>query len=197
MKNTIICMLLLSTLLIYSCNGSSEKTHEPNSKREVEIIQVKTEQEVNENFKTFLDDYFKNYLQLQSALAHDDATKALETINLINQQLKHIDTLSSSDSIKASYDKYFSKIKSSVLALTSSSNITDQRAVFETVSINTFELAKQFGWNSTLYNIYCPMALDGKGASWLSSTEKVENPYYGSDMYSCGYIKEIIKTKKE
>jgi hypothetical protein len=44
-----------------------------------------------------------------------------------------------------------------------------------------------------IYWDYCPMALEGKGANWLSLNEKILNPYMGQMMPSCGSIKEILK----
>lgn len=44
-------------------------------------------------------------------------------------------------------------------------------------------LAEQF------YVVHCPMAFDGKGASWLQATKTVSNPYFGASMLRCGAIK--------
>ncbi|NIP96763.1 MAG: DUF3347 domain-containing protein, partial [Akkermansiaceae bacterium] len=36
-----------------------------------------------------------------------------------------------------------------------------------------------------LYLVHCPMAFQGAGADWLSREPQVENPYFGSRMFSC------------
>ncbi|MHC4923558.1 MAG: efflux RND transporter periplasmic adaptor subunit [Planctomycetota bacterium] len=43
-----------------------------------------------------------------------------------------------------------------------------------------------------LYLVHCPMAFDHKGADWLAREPKVENPYFGSDMFSCGDVTETL-----
>jgi len=43
-----------------------------------------------------------------------------------------------------------------------------------------------------VYKQYCPMAFDGKGAFWLSSSEEIRNPYYGDKMLKCGRVEETI-----
>jgi Cu(I)/Ag(I) efflux system membrane fusion protein len=43
-----------------------------------------------------------------------------------------------------------------------------------------------------LYLVHCPMAFKGAGADWFSSEAKVENPYFGSRMFSCGDITETL-----
>jgi hypothetical protein len=37
------------------------------------------------------------------------------------------------------------------------------------------------------------MANYGKGANWLSKENAVKNPYYGSQMLTCGKVVETIK----
>ena len=37
------------------------------------------------------------------------------------------------------------------------------------------------------------MANGGKGANWLSKENAVKNPYYGSQMLTCGSTVETIK----
>jgi hypothetical protein len=34
---------------------------------------------------------------------------------------------------------------------------------------------------------------DGKGANWLSKESTIKNPYYGSQMLTCGKTVETIK----
>jgi membrane fusion protein, copper/silver efflux system len=40
---------------------------------------------------------------------------------------------------------------------------------------------------NTVHLAHCPMALDN-GAKWLQQSDKVENPYYGAEMFTCGRI---------
>jgi membrane fusion protein, copper/silver efflux system len=49
-----------------------------------------------------------------------------------------------------------------------------------------------FGIQKQVYRQFCPMANNDKGAFWLSLDEKINNPYYGSSMLTCGEVKEII-----
>jgi hypothetical protein len=44
-----------------------------------------------------------------------------------------------------------------------------------------------------IYYQFCPMENDGKGAKWISKDETIKNPYYGSQMLSCGKTVETIK----
>jgi hypothetical protein len=40
---------------------------------------------------------------------------------------------------------------------------------------------------------HCPMAADGKGARWVQLEPKLKNPYYGSEMLTCGSLETEVK----
>lgn len=85
-----------------------------------------------------------------------------------------------------------------LLALTSKiSNASDlevQRTAFAALSADFIERVKVSGVNSgEIYVEYCPMAMNDKGASWLSNEKDIKNPYYGASMLTCGEVKETIK----
>jgi len=74
-----------------------------------------------------------------------------------------------------------------------SKNITKQREAFSGLSEDVYTLIKAAKLQSTFYYIHCPMFNNGKGANWISKENQVKNPYYGSQMISCGSIIETIK----
>lgn len=85
-----------------------------------------------------------------------------------------------------------------LLALTSKiSNAADievQRTAFAALSADFIEKVKASGVNTgEVYVEYCPMAMNDKGASWLSNEKDIKNPYYGASMLTCGELKETIK----
>ena len=47
--------------------------------------------------------------------------------------------------------------------------------------------------NGEVYVQYCPMAFNDKGASWISSSKEIRNPYFGDKMMNCGEVKETIQ----
>ena len=68
-----------------------------------------------------------------------------------------------------------------------------QRDHFMSLSKNMYELIKVTKQDSPVYYQFCPMANSGKGANWLSMENAVKNPYYGSQMLTCGKVVETIK----
>ncbi len=71
--------------------------------------------------------------------------------------------------------------------------IDHQREHFETLSEDIYDLLKADGnIGQKLYYTHCPMYNEGKGASWISETKEIKNPYLGKKMPDCGTIKEEL-----
>jgi Cu(I)/Ag(I) efflux system membrane fusion protein len=64
-----------------------------------------------------------------------------------------------------------------------------QRIYFKPLSENIVEVASSFGdLDEPLYAQFCPMTDNNKGGTWLSFQEKIQNPYIGDAMLTCGRI---------
>lgn len=73
-------------------------------------------------------------------------------------------------------------------------DIEIQRTLFADLSNDFITRIKESGLTSgEIYVEYCPMALNDKGASWLSNQKDIKNPYFGDSMLTCGEVKETIK----
>ena len=72
------------------------------------------------------------------------------------------------------------------------SPIDHQREHFEALSIDITDLITLLGTDKVVYQDFCPMANNNKGANWLSEVKEIKNPYFGSKMLKCGSIKRQI-----
>ena len=78
--------------------------------------------------------------------------------------------------------------------LAEAQDIETLRAYFAALSNKLYELAQaDLLTNKTLYWQHCPMALDNKGANWLSLEEEIQNPYMGQKMPECGSVMEVLE----
>lgn len=69
-----------------------------------------------------------------------------------------------------------------------------QRIHFRQLSSSLYTFLKQNGFRHvTIYRQYCPMALNELGATWLSASPDIENPYYGAKMLSCGEVTDTLR----
>lgn len=123
---------------------------------------------------------YQHYIHLTTALTRADMSEAKVAANAIEAGAKDVaggGTLASAAS-----------------KISSASSVEDQRAAYETMSNDMMKLVKKAGLaEGKVYVQYCPMAFDNKGASWLSSTEEIRNPYMGEKMMSCGENRESIQ----
>lgn len=72
-------------------------------------------------------------------------------------------------------------------------NIKHQREHFDMLSKDMYDLVKICAAGEQIYVDYCPMYNNNKGAIWLSETKEIKNPYYGSEMLTCGKTTETIQ----
>lgn len=83
-----------------------------------------------------------------------------------------------------------------ITTIANSEDIEGQRAHLVILSDILVALARNMEHlPETLYVQNCPMANQNKGAHWLSTDEKILNPYYGDMMLNCGSVTDTLKAK--
>lgn len=127
------------------------------------------------------------YYQVKDALVATDAAKAKTSATALVAALGKVDAANLSVVDK----KALVTAKTKAIAIGKSTNVDVQRKQFEGLSSSMIALAKATKPAKT-YVQFCPMAAEGKGASWLSDKREVRNPYYGDKMLKCGSVKEEI-----
>nr|WP_068891748.1 DUF3347 domain-containing protein [Pedobacter panaciterrae] len=122
---------------------------------------------------------YQHYVHLTNALVKGDVAEAKVAANAIELGAKDLAN-------GASLIALVSKIGSAA-------DVDAQRIAYAELSTNFIERVKASGLSSgEVYVDYCPMALNDKGASWLSNQKEIKNPYFGEGMLTCGEVKETI-----
>jgi hypothetical protein len=213
MKNVVMAATLLAFITV-ACNNSSTKTntetsvsdthnhnHGANSKVENDTIGFsKTGQPTKEESKkskatvsTFpINDLLKNYLELKTALTKDDAKGASMASSNILSVMAKVDMKSIGDNQMKTYMDIADDLKENAEHIRDNAGKIDhQREHFEILSKDVNDLIDIFGTGGIkLYQDFCPMYNDGKGAMWISEIKEIKNPYYGNKMLSCGSVKK-------
>lgn len=123
---------------------------------------------------------YPHYLQLSNALVTENVNEAKTAANAIEAGAK-----------AAPNGNNLARLAASI---TTSSDIEVQRTAFAELSNEIIALVKNAGMQQgELYVTHCPMAFDDKGASWLSNSKTVKNPYFGDKMLSCGTVEETLQ----
>lgn len=131
-----------------------------------------------------------DYFHLKDALVADDTKKAAQTGSKLVAALKAFDA--------SGYSKENQKELADIVEDAmehaehiSESEIDHQREHFKSLSKDITDMVAITGTKNTLYEQFCPMY--DKGSAWLSTSNEVKNPYYGSKMLECGKVQKTIQ----
>lgn len=148
---------------------------------------------VSKTFQKQLQQVTEAYVKLKDALVQSDAKSTKKYAQLLESELTKVDMklLKSNTAHKSWMDvqKVLERTTNSILK---SDAIKMQRTQFISLSLNMIKAIQIFGINKKIYNQFCPMANNDKGANWLSFQENIKNPYFGDAMLTCGNVEETI-----
>jgi len=131
----------------------------------------------------------KHYLELKNALVADNNSDAAKAGKMLAMALKMFETSKFSESDKKELDEII-EVATEHAEHIIKSDIAHQREHFKQLSQDMIDFVEITQVQSELFVQYCPMY--DKGSSWLSSEEKILNPYYGSKMLTCGKVQKKI-----
>ncbi|WP_417957371.1 DUF3347 domain-containing protein [Flavobacterium sp. ZS1P14] len=169
LKKTMMAITLLLSVVVSTAQIKNTKT-----------------QQITENQ---LKPVFDNYFLLKDALVKT----AGKTASVKSKDLLIAITSVKMENLKTAEHTVWMKVLKSLTAsaknISETQDIKKQRELFKSLSKNMHELIKVSKLTAPVYYQYCPM----QDANWLSKENAVKNPYYGSQMLSCGKTVEIIK----
>ena len=199
MKNIIVGFAIAATSLI-ACNNNkaadTKSTEVHNDAPKPGAAQKAPDTPVTTPTVAFpVKEIIAGYLQLKNALTKDNGKDAATAGNTIVATLTTVDMKSLTKEQTKIYVDIADDLKENAEHIgANAGKIEHQREHFVMLSKDVADLIKTFGnGGQTLYKDYCPMANDGKGATWISELKEIKNPYQGSKMLTCGSVKETIK----
>jgi copper chaperone CopZ len=136
---------------------------------------------------------YTTYFALKDALVINDGVMAS---NKAKELFKAIDKTSMDKMNSAQHTvwmKYMDKLSYDAEHIKGVTETEHQREHFNSLSKNMFEVMKVIKPSYQVYFDHCPMYNDGKGGDWISKEAVIKNPFYGSQMMSCGKTVETIK----
>ena len=136
---------------------------------------------------------FDNYFAVKDALVQTDASVTSKSAAALLSAINSVKMGKLEMDVHRIWMKVISDLKKDAQYIADNKNIAKQRDYFMGLSKNMYALIKVSKTETPTYYQFCPMANDGKGANWLSKENAVKNPYYGSQMLSCGKTVETIK----
>ncbi len=146
-----------------------------------------TKLELPEAFRQQLADLYGAYLEMRAALAGDDFAAARQATGKLLAALNQVSPDSLDGDAKSAWDKEQRQLVLIGQALANAKDIEAARLQFSLLSEQMLAMARRFRpiLRHDLFELHCPMAFDGRGATWLQENDQTGNPYYGSKMLSC------------
>ncbi|WP_286863129.1 MULTISPECIES: DUF3347 domain-containing protein [Sphingobacterium] len=148
--------------------------------------------EMDAGKETQLTNLLNQYFALKDALVKTDASAAANKAALLQEAIKAVDMNKLSPTEHTVWMKVMNNLATDAAAITKGKDVTKQRVAFASLSTKLYELAKVSSFGNPIYYQHCPMFNDGKGANWLSKEKAVKNPFYGSQMITCGSTVETL-----
>lgn len=159
----------------------------------IDATAKKTEQqevkEVAQNFS--IAPIVKDYLVLKNALVADNDRAAANAGKQLFATLNKVDMKTIPANKHKEFMDIFENAKENAEHIgDNAGKIDHQREHLASLSKDVSDLIALFGTTQKLYQDYCPMYNDGKGAVWISEAKAIKNPYYGNQMLTCGSVKK-------
>jgi len=151
--------------------------------------------QVPEPAREALNRAYDAYFAMHHALSRDQHAPTKGQAKQLLDAAEAIDKASLPDGARAEWQSLHASLRTSAEGVSAAKNMESARAAFEGVSNAMIAVAKRFGTGrrAELRVYHCPMAFDNRGARWMQDKEGLENPYFGSAMFTCGVWKESIE----
>ncbi len=182
---------------LVSCNNNNTNTgSEKDNKAQVvntQAPQSKLNEAGTQKLVALISDYYslKDAFVATKAAVADSAGARL--INSADSLAAFLKTDSANAPLLKPYLDTISTEAKNLVALKDES-CEKKRLPFSKISDMMFVLLKNAGMkNAGIYQEYCPMAFDSKGANWLSNDPDIKNPYFGKKMLECGEVTDSLK----
>jgi len=176
--------------------SAEEMKNMDNSKTNIDTEHSITIKRINvpTAFKNQFKKVFEEYLLLKNSFAKDDSNMAQKSAKELVKTMAKIDMkLLTDNNAHNQWMEISKEMSASATSISTTSDIAVQRKHFKYLSAPLIKAVKLYGVDQKVYEDFCPMADDNKGAFWLSLSEEIKNPYFGMAMISCGEIKSIIE----
>lgn len=191
-KRSIGTVALATTMILtISCKDANKnETAAPMSNEmHQETTNDKKDMAMNDSQDSKSEIILKNYFNLKDALVNDDNDAAKNLGMTLKKSLKSFHVSSYSESEQKELKDIIEDATEHAEHI-GKSEIKHQREHFKTLSKDITDMVAITGTETKLYEQFCPM-YDG-GTAWLSTKEKIRNPYYGSQMLNCGKVQREI-----
>ncbi len=173
--------------------AAHDHTDGSHSHNDTTTVEVNTEATSVTQTTFSTSEIISGYLKLKNALTKDDTKGAANAGKALYATFNKVNTNAIDPKLKTEYIDISDDAKEQAEHIgDNGGKIDHQREHFAMLSKDVNDLIKIFGAKQKLYQDFCPMYNEGKGAIWISESKEIKNPYYGSKMLTCGSMKKQL-----
>ncbi|MEX2403186.1 MAG: DUF3347 domain-containing protein [Balneolales bacterium] len=185
MRSTISLVLFVVSFSLIACSGEDhDRDARQTENPEDAAATYETPAEFRQQVSSVLDGYF----ELKDALVESDTEKAASHAQIFHERLEDVSEGGLSDEARSIWTNHSETLAENSNLITGSTDIEEQREAFDPLSMALIQSVEAFGpFDNAVYQQTCPMFGDGS-ADWLSTSEEIENPYFGKEMLNCGEV---------
>lgn len=149
-----------------------------------------TTQESDHQHTGHLDVLVESYLEMKHALTLDDLEQARVHLRAFAEEVRNNDGMNTHEEHTDTHQTHHQAMLTAVNEAENSTDINAFRNAFKIISAQLISALENQNYDGDLYKQYCPMYKGG--STWISKSEEIENPFYGSQMHSCGETVEQL-----
>lgn len=185
-------LLVFAVLFSFSCNNPEPPAAEGTAAAPVVFTGSSGNSPAfNASFKKALQSYYelKEQFITENTAGIDTAASQLQ------YSVNHImtDSLSGDSTIRMVASTYITGIDAELIGLKGEQDLEEKRKAFQMVGEQFYDLIRTVQYDQeVIYHMYCSSVFNDEGASWLSSTTKIRNPYRPKTLPDCGEIRDSI-----
>lgn len=203
MKKVVIVVLVLVVAGV-AAYFLLRKEDKPEPPKQQPLAISKNSDAFNQAFNALLN----NYYSLKNAFVEWDTASAVKAAAVLAASVEKVpfSELKGDTMIVATARSFAESVVAESNTIIGAGGIEEKRRSFYTLSENLYNLVRTVKYDQAIvYHMNCPMAFnDNEEASWISNTDKVENPYLGkkhpkykAGMIECGSVQDSVDFRQK
>jgi hypothetical protein len=158
------------------------------------ILPLSLRSKAQDNLNNSINAVTSTYFDIKNALVANDGNKAEAKAKEFIAALNKVTDKDMNPAQAAAWKTNINKLQYDSRHISETNDAEHQREHFAPLSQNFYAVLKAFKVNnSDIYEQYCPM----KKVYWISETQVIKNPYYGTKMPDCGKTVQTLKAAKK
>jgi Cu(I)/Ag(I) efflux system membrane fusion protein len=143
--------------------------------------------DVPSGFREQLTPLVQAYLPISTSLSGDNLLEAKRAVGQFRSELASIQSNELEGDTLATWNREQGNLTKIVGRLSNAEELKTARSGFALLSDEMLVVMRSFGVQGErpTYELHCPMAFDGRGATWLQDNDQPRNPYFGASMLPC------------